>query len=392
VLVLVLNCGSSSVKLRLVETSTGQWRARGSVDRIGEEGEPGTRRLTLAGGPEQVEQAPHTDYHQAIGWLVGQLPAGLRPEAAGHRVVHGGETHTAPIVITPEVVQELDECSRLAPLHNPPNLAGIRATTELFPHLRQVAVFDTAFHATLPDYAYRYAIPERYYRQHGIRRYGFHGLSHRYVSERAAAILKRDDLRLVTLHLGNGCSAAAIRAAQSLDTSMGMTPLEGLVMGTRSGDLDPAVPLILQGEERLSPEAVDQVLNRDSGLEALSGGISDMRNLEAAVAAGNAAARLALDTFCYRARKYVGAYAAGLGGLDTLVFTAGIGENSATVRAAICAGLEFLGIRLDPALNGENRSEERDISAPGAAARTLVIPTDEELVIARDTELVLRRG
>jgi acetate kinase len=388
-LVLVLNCGSSSVKVSLEDTTSGGWCARGSVDRVGSSEEAGTRRMRVGGAPEIVEEAVHPGYREAISWLVDQMPADVRPAAIGHRVVHGGERYTQPAWIDRAMLAELEDVSRLAPLHNPPNLAGIRIAAELYPHLPQVAAFDTAFHATLPDFAYRYAVPCRFYQAHGIRRYGFHGLSHRYVSERASAMLGGGDLRLVTLHLGNGCSAAAVRAGRSVDTSMGMTPLEGLVMGTRSGDLDPAVPLILEREQGLGADEVNALLNRESGLKALSGGCQDMRDLEEAVKAGDPAARLAFDTFCYRARKYVGAYAASMGGLNAVVFTAGIGENSAGVRTAVCAGLEFLGLRLDARRNGEKGAGERDVSSEGAPARVLVIPTNEEMIIAGDTERVL---
>lgn len=389
-LVFVFNCGSSSVRLSLIDTVSGAWRAKGSVDRIGDPDRPGTGKVQRAGeAPRTVET--RGSYEEAVHWLVGEMHPENPPEAIGHRVVHGGEEYEKPVVVTPEVLEDLDRLSRLAPLHNPPNVAGIRLAGTLFPDLPQVAVFDTAFHATLPDYAYRYAIPERFYREDGIRRYGFHGTSHRYVSERAAAMLGRTDLRIVTLHLGNGCSVAAVRAGKSLDTSMGMTPLEGLVMGTRSGDLDPSIPLLLQESGGLTAAEVDRILNHEGGLEALSGGLSDMRDIERERAAGNDRARLAFDAFCYRVRKYVGGYAAVVGGLDALVFTAGIGENSAAVRAAVCAGLEFLGLRLDEARNGQNTSEERDISAPDSSARILVIPTNEELLIARDTEAALNQ-
>jgi acetate kinase len=380
------------VKLSLVDTLSGKCSVHGSVDRIGSKDEEGTRRIRHEDGPEQAENALTADHREALEWLASALGADPDPEAVGHRVVHGGERHVSPVVVDEDVLDDLESLSPLAPLHNPPNLAGIRVARELFPALSQVAVFDTAFHATLPDYAYRYAIPEALYQRYGIRRYGFHGLSHRYVSERAAVLLGRADLRLVTLHLGNGCSGAAVRGGRSVDTSMGMTPLEGLVMGTRCGDLDPAVPLMLQAEGALSAAQVDRLLNRESGLVALSGGEQDMRDIQARMEAGDGPARLAFEAFCYRVRKYVGAYAAVLGGLDALVFTAGIGENSAPVRAAVCSGLEFLGIRLNPALNGEKSAEERDLGDEGSSARVLVIPTNEELVIARETEAALRAG
>lgn len=383
--VLVLNCGSSSVKMALIDPASRQRLFRGQVERIGQEG--GMEGEARWGdGPETRELLPPGDYGTAIRWLAERLDPALPPDAVGHRVVHGGEAYVGPVIVDDAVAADLERLSRLAPLHNPPNLAGIRAARELFPRLPQVAVFDTAFHASLPERAFRYALPERFYRELGVRRYGFHGLSHRYVAERVAAILGRADLRLVSLHLGAGCSAAAIAGGRSLDTSMGMTPLEGLVMGTRCGDLDPAIPLLLQTQAGVSPEAVDRILNHESGLRALADGRQDMREVLAAMRAGDPAACLAFDLFCYRVRKYVGAYAAALGGLDVLAFTAGIGENSAEVRAAVCSELGFLGVRLDPARNRETREDEREIGAADAPVRVLVIPTDEEWVIARDTE------
>lgn len=385
-LVLVLNCGSSSVKMRLVDTATGAWLARGLVDRIGEP-EPGTRSVERPGQPARKTGVQAADHSVALRLLLEELPEASRAAAVGHRVVHGGERYTGSVRITPEVLRELEPLSRLAPLHNPPNLVGIRIAQQHWPDLPQVAAFDTAFHSTLPDYAYRYAVPEAWYRDLGVRRYGFHGLSHRYVAERATARLGRDNLRLVSLHLGNGCSAAAVRGRTCLDTSMGMTPLEGLVMGTRSGDLDASVPLLVQAELGLLSAEVDRILNRDSGLEALAGTL-DMRDIQAELST-SAGAKLAFELFCYRVRKYVGAYASVLGGLDALAFTAGIGENSSVVRDEICRGLESLGVRLDEAANGENRGDERDVAHPSAPVRVLVIPADEELVIARETEAVL---
>jgi acetate kinase len=383
-LVLVLNCGSSSVKVTLIDPESGAPAFRGSVDRVGAEEGESARRWDDGAGERTVRAAPG-DYREAIAWLAERLPAGAAPDAVGHRVVHGGEEYVRPVLVDAEVLADLARCSDLAPLHNPPNLVGISAATELFSGLPQVAVFDTAFHSAIPPHAYRYAVPEEFYRRHGVRRYGFHGLSHRYVSERAAEMLGRSDLRLVTLHLGNGCSAAAVRGGVSIDTSMGLTPLEGLVMGTRSGDLDPAVPLLLQSLTGRTVVQVEDLLNNASGLEALSGGHSDMRDVERLAAAGDERARLAFEVFCYRARKYAGAYAAALGGLDALVFTAGIGENSAAVRESVCAGLEFLGLRLDATLNRASGKNDRDVGAADSGVRVLVIPTNEELVIARDT-------
>lgn len=384
--ILVLNCGSSSVKLRLADSDTGEWFVRGSVERIGAPDSRG--RIDRPGELPRTESIPAPDFGTAIRWLEGVLAPDERPEAVGHRVVHGGERYVRPVPVDDRVLAELEAISYLAPLHNPQSLEGIRTARDLFPGLPQVAVFDTAFHATLPEHAYRYAVPERYYREHGIRRYGFHGLNHRHVSERAAARLGRGDLRLVSLHLGNGCSACAVRSGCSVDTSMGLTPLAGLVMGTRAGDVDPSVPLRLL-ELGYTAAEVDTLLNHESGLKALSGGLTDMRDIEAAAAGGDHAAILAFTLFCYRARQYVGAYAAALGGLDALVFTAGIGEHSASVRAEVCRGLEHLGVRVDPELNRSAAGTECDLAPRGAPARVLVVPADEERIIARDTAAVV---
>lgn len=385
----MLNCGSSSVKLRLVDTAASGWLLRGLVDRIGED-EPGACVAERAGSPAERHTVRIADHGAALDLLLQHLPEAAHAEAVGHRVVHGGERYTSAARITETMLPELEALSRLAPLHNPPNLQGIRVARERWPLLPHVAAFDTAFHATLPDFAYRYAVPESWYRELGIRRYGFHGLSHQYVAEQAAALTGRTDLRLVSLHLGNGASAAAIRGRTCVDTSMGLTPLEGLVMGTRTGDLDPSIPLLVQGELGLSAAAVDRILNRESGLEGFAG-THDMRDIEAQLER-SAGARLAFEAFCYRARKYVGAYAAALGGLDALAFTAGIGENSSRTRREICRGLQFLGLRLDEAANGEYSTTARDVADPSSAVRVLVIPTDEERVIARETEAVLRGG
>jgi acetate kinase len=386
-IVFVVNCGSSSVKARLVDTATGECVARSSVDRLAD---PASGIVTVEHrGQEAQCRGVEEDTHVgALRLLREAMPESAHAEAVGHRVVHGGEKHRQSVVITREVVEEIGELCGLAPLHNPPSLAGIRGALELFPDLPQVAVFDTAFHASIPDHAYRYAVPERLYTQHGVRRYGFHGISHRYVADTAARMLRRDDLRLVSLHLGNGCSAAAIRGHVSLDTSMGMTPLEGLIMGTRSGDIDPALPELIGRLEALSPGDVTELLTRESGLGALSGGMVDMRDIESARATDDRA-RLAFEAFCYRVRKYVGAYASVLGGLDVLAFTGGIGENSAAIRATVCGKLGFLGVQLDPDANSHPAGALRDIAQAEAPARVLVVAANEELVIARETEATL---
>ncbi len=371
--VLVINCGSSSVKYQLL-----------AVDEA--------RRL--AGGSEEVRAQDHRVAFVRLGAALrqsGALETG-QLAAIGHRVVHGGERFHAPVRIDTRVREAIRELSVLAPLHNPANLIGIEVCGEAFPGVPQVAVFDTAFHQTLPPHAFRYAVPEAWYRRFGVRRYGFHGTSHRYVAERAAETLGRPltALNLITLHLGNGASAAAIREGRCVDTSMGLTPLEGLVMGTRSGDLDPAVPLFVQREAGLSAEAVDAALNEDSGLQGLAG-TSDMRELLAREQAGDERARLALELYGYRIRKYVGAYCAVLGRVDAIVFTGGVGENAARVRSLACAGIETLGIALDERANAAAAGEVAEIGRAGMPIRVLVVRTNEELQIAREALGVLPR-
>ncbi len=365
--VLVINCGSSTVKYQLLAGDGGR---------------------VLAGGLEEVPAQDHREAFVRIGAVLrssGALEAG-RLAAIGHRVVHGGERFQAPARIDAEVCAAIRELAMLAPLHNPANLVGIEVCVEAFPGVPQVAVFDTAFHQTLPPHAFRYAVPDSWYRRFGVRRYGFHGTSHRYVAERTAEALGRPlaALNLITLHLGNGASAAAIRAGRCVDTSMGFTPLEGLVMGTRSGDLDPAVPLFVQRRAGLSAEAVDAALNQESGLRGLAG-TSDMRELLAREQAGDEPARLALDLYCCRIRKYVGAFCAVLGRVDALVFTGGVGENAARVRGLASADLGILGIALDERANASAGGEISEIGRAGMPIRTLVVRTNEELQIARET-------
>ncbi|HSM66521.1 MAG TPA: acetate kinase [Ilumatobacteraceae bacterium] len=361
--VLVLNSGSSSVKYQLVDSDTGE-------------------RLT-GGIVEEVD-----DHESALGQVVGEVERLDRPvEAIGHRVVHGGDVFSEPARIDDQVVEVIRELVPLAPLHNPANLAGIEAARETWPDVPQVAVFDTAFHRTLPPAAHRYAVPDDWYEQHGVRRYGFHGTSHDYVSARAADVLgrPRDELDLIVAHLGNGASITAVHHGCSVETSMGLSPLEGLVMGTRSGDVDPAIIGHVAGASGRSEADVLGDLNRVSGLLGLCGD-SDMREITARVDAGDEAAELALDVFCHRIKKYVGAYVAVLGGCDALVFTAGIGEHSAEVRSRVCAGLGVLGISLD---DDRNRRAETMISRDGASTAVLVVPTDEEHAIAEQTARLL---
>lgn len=401
--VLVLNCGSSTVKFQLIATDldhiaqdTDERLARGQIERIG-----GEAIITFhaTGREPKRTTAPVRDtraaVEQIIRWVTSEA-SGIESvksvadvQAVGHRVVHGGEKFTQSALITDETLRAIEDCIELAPLHNPANIRGIQAAREVFgPGLPQVAVFDTAFHQTLPDYAYLYALPYQWYRRHRIRRYGFHGTSHRYVAYRYRKLLglEREQTNIVTLHLGNGCSAAAIRAGDSVDTSMGLTPLEGLVMGTRSGDMDPAIIDFIAAKEGLSAQEVDTVLNKQSGLIGISGLTNDMRELlDEARESDDRRARLAIEIFCYRIRKYVGAYLAALGGADALVFTGGIGENSAEVRARVCEGLGWMGIELEPKLNDEMVARREGlISRENSRLAVYVIPTDEELLIARD--------
>lgn len=399
--VLVINCGSSSLKYQLFDMTDEHVLAKGLAERIGEgNGAVGHLTHQAEGKPTFAQEVTFAHHEAALAACIAKLTdaqygavSSLEEiNAVGHRVVHGGEHFSGSVIIDEEVLTVVRECIELAPLHNPPNLEGIEAAQHLLPHCPQIAVFDTAFHATLPPHAYHYAIPKEYYEKFGIRRYGFHGTSHRFVSREAERLLgapsSPEGHRLVTVHLGNGCSISAVKGGKCVDTSMGMTPLEGLVMGTRSGDVDPA--LVQQLADRLNTDAagVTTILNKKSGLLGLSGISNDMRDL---LDSGDDNARLAVDVFCYRIRKYIGAYAAAMGGLDAVVFTAGIGENAPVVREKVCRGLEFLGAELDPDLNN-NGSGTRDISRPDARCRLLVVATNEELLIARDTKELLSNG
>ncbi|MDQ3918152.1 MAG: acetate kinase [Acidobacteriota bacterium] len=407
--VLVLNCGSSTVKFQIISTDldriaqdTDERAARGQVERVGGEA---IITLEAEGKGARRSTAPVRDTRAAVETIIRWVTSGDSGieavgsvgdiHAVGHRVVHGGERFTHSVPITEEVLRGIEDCIELAPLHNPANIRGIHAAREVFgAGLPQVAVFDTAFHQTLPEYAYLYALPYQWYRRHRIRRYGFHGTSHRYVAYRYRKLrgLGREQTNVITLHLGNGCSAAAIRAGDSVDTSMGLTPLEGLVMGTRSGDIDPAISDFIAAKEGLSAQEVDSVLNKQSGLIGISGLTNDMRELlDEAHESGDRRARLAIEIFCYRVRKYVGAYLAALGGSDAVVFTGGIGENSPEIRARICEGLGWMGVELDASLN-ESHTNRREgvISREGSRVAVYVIPTDEELLIARDTVRAVR--
>jgi acetate kinase len=396
----VLNCGSSSVKYQLIETSleaieagTDRSLARGSVERIGTSSALHTYRAE--GGERTVDSREILEHREALGEIVRMLTHAERGViaspgeigAVGHRVVHGGERFTASAVVTPDVLAAVEECSDLAPLHNPHNLRGYEAARRILPDVPHVFVFDTAYHQSMPKHAYLYGLPYVLYTRHHVRRYGFHGTSHRFVGWRSRHLLgrPREQTRLVTCHLGNGASVCAIQHGRSVDTSMGFTPLEGLLMGTRTGDLDPAVVFHVMHKEDLSEHQVTTLLNKHSGLQGVSGISGDMRELLDAESRGDERAALAIEMFCYRVRKYVAAYAGAMGGLDAVVFTGGIGENSPAVRERSLAGLDFIGLRVDPALNAKAVGIEADVSAAGATARALVIPTNEELIIARDT-------
>ncbi|HEV3468628.1 MAG TPA: acetate kinase [Pyrinomonadaceae bacterium] len=407
--VLVLNCGSATVKFQLIATDldriaedTDARLARGQVERVGGEA---IITFQAAGREPRPTTAPVRDTRAAVEAILRWVTAedsGIKEvasvadvHAVGHRVVHGGERFTHSVVIDDEVLRGIEDCIELAPLHNPANVRGIEAARTLFgPGLPQVAVFDTAFHQTLPPYAYLYALPYQWYRRHRVRRYGFHGTSHRYVAYRYRRLrgLGRAETNVLTLHLGNGCSAAAIRAGDSVDTSMGMTPLEGLVMGTRSGDMDPAIVDFIALKEGFTAQEVDSILNKQAGLLGISGLTNDMRELlDEARENNDRRARLAVEIFCYRVRKYVGAYLAAMGGADALVFTGGIGENSPEIRARVCEGLGWMGVELDATRNEQHTGRREGlVSAEGSRLAVYVIPTDEELLIARDTVRCVR--
>lgn len=401
--VLVLNSGSSSLKFQLIATdreriekNADERICKGEVERIGGEAIVTVESEKVA---RRKFTAPLANLSAALEYLVrwislkdseiNQIQSAADIHAVGHRVVHGGEKFTESAIITDEVLSGIEDCIDLAPLHNPNNIKCIKSARQIFgPNIPQVAVFDTAFHHSLPEQAYLYAVPYHLYRRHHIRRYGFHGTSHRYVAYRYRVMcgLTREQTNVITLHLGNGCSAAAIRGGASVDTSMGMTPLEGLVMGTRSGDIDPAIVNLIATKEGLSTQEVESLLNTQSGLLGISGLTNDMRVLQRELKEhDDRRVRLAIEVFAYRARKYIGAFLACMGGADAIVFTGGIGENSVDVRARICAGLEWAGLKLDQEKNTKAVGKEAQISTDSSTLRAFVIPTDEELLIARDT-------
>ncbi len=397
--ILVLNCGSSSVKYKLIDTDTDVTMAEGGVEKIGLE--DGFLKFKKTDGSKEIKQLGLIDHKAAVMAIlenltdptVGCIKTFDEIDAVGHRVVHGGEKFASSVLITDEVIQQVKDCYDLAPLHNPANITGIEAITALLPDVPQVGVFDTAFHQTMPARSYMYAIPYDYYKTDGVRRYGFHGTSHRYVSQRAAEILGEpiEKLKMVTCHIGNGGSITAVDGGKSVDTSMGLTPTEGLMMGTRTGDIDPGAITYLMTKYGMSASEVQTLINKKSGVAGVSGISNDMREIEAAVNAGDARAKLALDMYELRILKYVGAYAAEMGGIDVIVFTGGVGENQTGVRENVCVPLKFMGVEIDKELNARTRGTETIISTPASRVKVLVVPTDEELTIARDTQDIVSR-
>ena len=398
--ILVLNCGSSSIKYKLFEMESKEVVAQGGIEKIGMKGS--FLKLTLPDDQQVMLEGEILEHRAGIEYILGVLLSEKygciksldEIDAVGHRVVHGGERFNTSVLITEEVIEILNASIELAPLHNPPNLKGIYAIQELMPDTPQVSVFDTAFHQTMPDYAYMYGIPYSLYEKYGIRRYGFHGTSHRYVSKRACEFLgvPYEEQRIITAHIGNGGSVTAIENGKSIDTSMGMTPVEGLIMGTRSGDVDPGVISYIMEKEHMGTSGISTLLNKFSGVLGISGISSDMREIEAGIKSGNTRAQLAMNTYNYRIKKYVGSYAAVLGGVDILVFTGGVGENQAVTRSDVCKNMEFMGIELDEELNASVRAKEIIISKPSSKVKVVIIPTDEELTIAKDTVEILRKN
>lgn len=397
-IIFVVNCGSSSIKYQLLNMNGEQVLAKGLIERIGMEGS--VLKHTPTGKYTVDISAEIPDHSVGIQMALdaltneeyGVIDSMDEIDAVGHRVVHGGERFTDSVLISDDVLNGIEACAEIAPLHNPPNLYGIKACMCLMYNTPQVAVFDTAFHQTMPKVAYLYGLPYEMYVKYGLRRYGFHGTSHKYVAQQAAEMMGEhmSDLRFITCHLGNGASIAAIKYGKSIDTSMGYTPLEGLVMGTRSGEIDPAIIPFLMEKENMNAQQIDDYLNRRSGILGISGLSSDFRDLESAANRGDERSQLAIDIFAYKVKKYIGGYVAAMGGVDAIIFTAGLGENSPFMRDKICNGLEYLGTRIDPELN-KLRGKQMEISIKRARVKIFVIPTNEELVIARDTLNICRR-
>ncbi|MGE4589298.1 MAG: acetate/propionate family kinase [Acidaminococcaceae bacterium] len=393
--IFVINCGSSSIKYQLIESVSKKVLAKGVLERIGMSGSF-LKHFSVFDYAMEIKQ-PVANHAEGIEMILNALTNAdygvikdfSDIDAFGHRVVHGGERFKESVLINEKVIEDIKECISMAPLHNPANLAGIKACMEIVPHSPHVAVFDTAFHQTIPPKAYLYGLPYELYIKYGLRKYGFHGISHQYVSKMAANYLNRnlEELRLVTCHLGNGASVAAVEFGKSIDNSMGFTPLEGLVMGTRCGEVDPAIIPFVMDKEDMTGKQVYKYLNNKAGVLGISGLSSDFRDLEEAADNGDERSKLAMDIFAYRVKKYIGAYAAAMGGLDAVIFTAGLGENSSMIREKICEGLEFLGAHLDKAKNN-TRGGTREISVDDDRVKLLVVPTNEELVIAQETERI----
>lgn len=398
--ILVLNCGSSSVKYKLIDTDTDNTMAEGGVEKIGLD--DGFLKFKRADGSKEIVNLGLTDHKGAVQAILNNLTDPKEGciksydeiDAVGHRVVHGAEKFNSSVLITDEVIQQVKDCYDLAPLHNPANITGIEAISALMPEVPQVGVFDTAFHQTMPAKSFMYALPYRFYKEDGVRRYGFHGTSHRYVSQRACEFLGLDitKQKIVTCHIGNGGSITAVCGGKSIDTSMGLTPTEGLMMGTRSGDVDPGIITYLMLKHNMSANDVQRMINKESGMAGVTEISSDMREIETAVNEGNERAKMALDMYEQRILKYVGAYAAEMGGLDVIVFTGGVGENQTGVRENVCAPLAFMGVEIDSELNARTRGTETEISTPASRVKVVVIPTDEELMIARDTQEIVSRN
>ena len=395
--ILVLNCGSSSVKYKLIDTATDGVLAEGGAEKIGLA--DGFIKYKKADGSKAILELGQTDHNGAVKAILGLLTDAAEGciksygeiDAVGHRVVHGAEKFSKSVLISDEVKEMIKQCYDLAPLHNPANMTGIEAITALMPEVPQVAVFDTAFHQTMPAKSFMYALPYKYYEEDGVRRYGFHGTSHRYVSQRVCEFLGVDpkEQKIITCHVGNGGSITAVEGGKSVDTSMGLTPTEGLMMGTRVGDVDPGALVYLMLKHNLSAADLQKIINKESGMLGLSGVSSDMREVEAAIAEGNKRARLGQDVYQQRIIKYIGAYAAEMGGVDIIVFTGGVGENQCSLREEVCAPLAFMGVEIDLEAN-KVRGEEKVISTPASKVKVVVIPTDEELMIARDTEALVK--
>lgn len=395
--VLVINCGSSSLKYQVIDSDTEQVLAKGLCERIGIDG-----RLvyTPAGGEKETSDLDMPTHKQAIQYVIDALmneKTGVIKSldeigAVGHRLVHGGEKFACSTLITDDVIKAVEECSDLAPLHNPANLIGVRACQELMPNTPMAGVFDTAFHQTMPRDAYMYGIPYEYYEKYKVRKYGFHGTSHSFVSKRTAELMGKpvEDLKIIVCHLGNGASVCAVDGGKSVDTSMGLSPLEGLIMGTRSGDIDPSVMEFICKKENMDINGIMEVLNKKSGVQGLSGVSSDFRDLQAGSDEGNERCTLAIDVFAYRVLKYIGAYVAAMNGVDAIAFTAGLGENDQNVRRKIVSRLGYLGITLDDEANGKARGKETEISTPNSKVSVWVVPTNEELAIARETVALLK--